>query len=154
MERRPEVNDSDAAHASRIHRNNVSTRTTTRHVECRSNSGHSGCAERQAETGVDSGGHSRQYASRAKGLLEIFMFLLKDNPGHRILDVQDERGIDLDVDRLRNYLRHCGIGALCRCQERSNVLGNITELWSAVAAVRLPSIPPRSFAAVPTESDP
>jgi hypothetical protein len=47
---------------------------------------------------------SRQYASRAQGLREVFMFVLKDNPGDRILDEQDERGINLDVDRLRRAL--------------------------------------------------
>src|SRR5258705_5183830 len=43
----------------------------------------------------------RQHAARSQYLLEIFTLMLKDNLGLTIINIQDERRVDLDVYRLR-----------------------------------------------------
>jgi hypothetical protein len=41
----------------------------------------------------------RQHAARSQRLPEILVLMLKDNLGYTVLEIQDERGIDLDIDR-------------------------------------------------------
>jgi len=59
-----------------------------------------------ASTGFYARANSRLWRKNAAGahsLLEIFVLVLKDNLGRTLIDIQDKRRMDIDIDRLYRW---------------------------------------------------